>query len=546
MHYKNISIKHLLTIALIVASVVPVSIFTNIAFVESKNILESEFRLDIEVKSQTIIAEIDRIMFERSRNINSWSKLEVMHELRLGDVDKRLSRFLNDLKRSYQGVYVEIYAVNLAQQIVASSNSGQIGKQFEPTSLKNQLNQKQYIFSDKVIDPVTGELSGNLYAIFDWNQIIDLMDKSTGNKRSAALWTKQDELLASTSHWELYQKTEAITATSFSKGYQGANPLDWKVSVSQPKSTAFTPIRELGSIFLWFLLLLVLVASVSAVSLANHIARPIRKLSEFTKQFNLSTTTKAAPKAGPKELQALALAFDNMISDLKKSQENLTKAAKLATVGEMASAMSHEVRTPLGILKSSAQILMREKGLSEEAKEVCGFILSETERMNKLIDTLLDAGRSRPQEIVYQDFVALAKKTVSMLDTQSKNVNIQITGDKKLLIPFDAEQMTQVLLNLLINAIQATKKDTRIEINIYQHKKIAIIEIGDNGPGIPASILDKIFDPFFTQRKGGIGLGLAVVKKIIDAHQGKIEAGISELGGALFKIQLPLINKQNE
>ncbi len=122
MYFNNISIRRLLTIVLILASVLPLSIFTSIAFVESKQILESEISLDIQVKANTIMAEIDRMMFERSRNIHSWSQLEIMHELRLGDIDKRLSRFLSDLKNSYRGVYVEIDAVNLQHQIIASSD----------------------------------------------------------------------------------------------------------------------------------------------------------------------------------------------------------------------------------------------------------------------------------------------------------------------------------------------------------------------------------------------------------------------------------------
>lgn len=548
MQYKNISIKHLLTAVLIVASVLPVFIFTNIAFIESKKILEAEIRQDIEVKSQTIIAEIDRMMFERSRNLSSWSKLEMMHELRLGDLDKRLSRFLSDLKVSYRGVYLEIDAVNLSDKIIASSDAGKIGQAFKRPNPQQPSNHFQYILSEPIIDPITGQQSGTLYAMFNWAQVTELMERSTGNNRSAALWDEKNQLIASTSHWDLYQKTDIISASAFSKGYQGSPSLHWKVLVSQPTSTAFISIKELGAIFLWFLALLVIIAGVSAIVLANHLARPIRKLSDFTKKLKLSGHHLLAPKSGPRELQELAQAFDSMLVDLKKSQEDLTKAAKLAVVGELASAMSHEVRTPLGILKSSAQILMREKGLSDEAKEVCGFILSETERMNKLIDTLLDAGRTRPQEIVWQDIVALVNRTVSMLNTQNKNhkATIEIHGNKKLMVACDTEQITQVLLNLLINAMQATENNVRIQIKIYQEKQNAMIEIHDNGPGIPQTAIDKIFDPFFTQRKGGIGLGLAVVKKIIEAHQGKIEVGRSELGGALFTIQLPIKKNKDE
>jgi two-component system sensor histidine kinase HydH len=311
--------------------------------------------------------------------------------------------------------------------------------------------------------------------------------------------------------------------------------------MSQPKSIAFSPIRELGSIFLLFLLIVAAIASVVALLVANNIAKPIRKLSEFTANFKTLPLLTRVPTSGPKELQELSAAFEKMIADLKKTQADLTRAAKLAAVGELAAAMSHEVRTPLGILRSSAQILLREHGLSAEGLEVCSFILSETERMNKLMNTLLDAGRVRPQEISPTDLVPLAKKTIAMLSSQIQNTNstIDIIGDDSVLIAADAEQLTQVLLNLLLNAIQMAAANVHIEINIYADRQNACIAIADNGPGIEPAFCEKVFDPFFTQRQGGIGLGLAVVRQIIEAHHGSITASNSHLGGALFNIKFP-------
>ncbi len=545
MYFNNISIRRLLTIVLILASVLPLSIFTSIAFVESKQILESEISLDIQVKANTIMAEIDRMMFERSRNIHSWSQLEIMHELRLGDIDKRLSRFLSDLKNSYRGVYVEIDAVNFQHQIIASSDVARLGKTFPSLSLQQQLAQQQYVFSADIVDPITKQLSGHLYAVFDWQQIVNLLDRSTQNNRSAALFNEQNQLIAASNHWNIYQQTDAISAHSLSTSALREIPFQWKVAVTQPKSNAFESIHKLGSIFLWFLALLIVIVVLSAFALANNLSKPIRKLYQFTRHFNLSKPYKKLEPTGPMELKQLAEAFDQMILDLQQSQDNLTKAAKLAVVGELASAMSHEVRTPLGILRSSAQILMREKNLSDEAKEVCGFILSETERMNKLIDTLLDAGRNRPQEIARHDLLALCKKTIAMLQTKNHQADIQLLSQQPVFAQIDAEQITQVILNLLINAIQVMTSDGKIYIRITSGQQYANIEIGDNGPGIPEAYREQIFDPFFSQRKGGIGLGLAVVKKIIQAHQGTIQAGSSEYGGALFTIQLPL-EKSND
>jgi signal transduction histidine kinase len=542
MPFQNISIKYILPIAFVVASILPVSVFTAMAFIESKNTLETEISQDIQVKTQATMAEIDRMMFERAKNIDSWSKLDVMHELRLGDVDKRLSRFLFELKTSYRGIYQAIHAVNLKQQIIASTEAELIGQKFEATqSAANIAQRQQYILSDKIVDPITGEVSGYLYAVFDWNKVLQIMEDTTGDGRSAALFDASKNLLAETSHWEIYASADAITATALSRGYQGSAALQWQLAMSQPKSIAFSPIRELGSIFLLFLLIVAAIASAAALLVANNIAKPIRKLSEFTASFKTLPLSTKVPSTGPKELQELSAAFEKMIADLKKSQDDLTRAAKLAVVGELAAAMSHEVRTPLGILRSSAQILMREQGLSAEGLEVCSFILSETERMNKLVNTLLDAGRVRPQEISTRDVVLLAKHTVTMLSSQIQNTksSITISGETSVFAACDADQITQVLLNLLLNALQVAKTKVHIEISIYTDPQNACIDIADNGPGIGPEFYERVFDPFFSKRQGGIGLGLAVVRQIIEAHHGSISASSSQLGGALFSIKIP-------
>jgi signal transduction histidine kinase len=185
---------------------------------------------------------------------------------------------------------------------------------------------------------------------------------------------------------------------------------------------------------------------------------------------------------------------------------------------------------------------MREQGLSTEGKEVCGFILSETDRMNKLIDTLLDSGKVRPIEIEAINLVDLSNQTISMLSAQLQKAGVEITlsGQKILWIDCDKEQITQVLLNLMINAMQHINKKGKIELNLHTKNDYALIEIADSGPGIPLEFQERVFDPFFSKRTGGIGLGLAVVRQIIEAHHGTISAKNGHLGGALFTIRLPI------
>ena len=539
---KPISIRYLLAFAFVLASLIPVSVFSGMAFFQARQSLELEISEDIKIRSNAIMEEIDRMMFERQQNLNSWSGLDIMRELRIGDIDKRLSDFLSKSKTSYRGLYLEIHAVNLNNKIIASSEAIKIGSDFTNHQNLSPLTSSTWLFSSPIIDPITNQLTGYLYAFFDWSKITNILERSTGDSREAALFDTQGNIIGQSKNWQQGIDNQSIQAMSHSKGYQGAPSLNWRLVVLQSKSVAFEPIRKLGWMFLLFLLAVITISILAAAPVATMIAKPLRKLSAFTRNFKKIPNTAEIPKGGPKEIQALSKAFEQMIQDLHQSQQDLTRAAKLAVVGELSSALSHEVRTPLGILKSSAQILMREQGLSKEGKEVCGFILSETDRMNKLIDTLLDSAKVRPIEIEPIDLVELTKQTITMLSAQQQKsgVKINLIAPKKLSVDCDKEQITQVLLNLMINALQLINNKGKIEVNLYSKKNDVLIEIADTGPGIPTEFQERVFDPFFSKRPGGIGLGLAVVRKIIEAHQGTISAKNSHLGGALFTIRLPI------
>jgi len=207
----------------------------------------------------------------------------------------------------------------------------------------------------------------------------------------------------------------------------------------------------------------------------------------------------------------------------------------------MAAAMSHEVRTPLGILRSSADLLLREPKLTKDGIEVLGFIISETERLNRLVSTLIDSARPRQPQFVAVDLADLIKKVIGMLRGQSepKNITLNLALSKPLIAEIDHDQITQVIMNIVLNAIQILPIGGQIFIRLYQEQDTAMIEVADDGPGITDSNQAHIFEPFFTQRAGGVGLGLAVVRQIVQAHSGDIRYRNSQFGGAQFTISLP-------
>lgn len=550
-------IRRTLLFALLLAGLVPAVLVTLMAFVEARATLKTEIQHDMHTRAEAAAAEIDRMMFERVQNVLSWSRLDIMQEIRVGDVDKRLSSFLQELKTSYDGVYAELYVLDGNGLVVASSDPGHIGRKVETravwlTAAMPQgevralaLGADLLPLSAPIEDAFATTPSGTLYAVFDWQQVKAVLAAAAADSSAAALLDAKGELLASTERWQHTQDggRDILSATTHPHAFLRLPNFGWQVVLAQPEHIALAPVRHMGFVFLLLILATAIVAFLSAPPIAARIARPLAALTGFARNFIREQRQVTPPDEGPAEVRELAAAFSQMIADLEKSRENLTRAAKLAVVGEMAAAMTHEVRTPLGILRSSAQVLMREPGLSEEGREVCGFIVSETERLNRLVSTLLDSARPRQAEMQAVDLVELANQAIAMLATQAGKQGVTLSGKmdaESVFAHCDREQMTQVLLNLMLNAIQIIGAGGRIEVSVRQEAHQALLEVADNGPGIAPELAERVFDPFFTQRSGGVGLGLAVVRQIVLAHHGEIGVHPSVMGGALFRVRLPL------
>ncbi len=547
---KQLSIRQLLLLAFLLAGLLPAMLVSFLSFYQAKTALKKEISQDMQTHAQAIANDVARTMTERMHNVHTWSQLELMQELQIGDVDKRLSNFLQELKQNYGGIYVDIEVINLQQQIIASSNAQHVGqtatslpKWFEASLnrspiLVSPIRNNTLAISHAITDIQTKQHAGYLVAYFNWQVMQDLLAKAVVPPSAAALLDEQHHPIAQTGNWDKVENSH-VMAVSGPMLADGVIP-HWQLQLQKAHSVAVAPVHRLGYVFLALLIATLLLAAVLVKPIASAITRPLETLRRFVKHAKPASDVHA-PDGGPPEVQALSDAFETMLHDLDSSQQQLTRAAKLAVVGEMAAAMSHEVRTPLGILRSSADLLKREPKLSKEGHEVVGFIVSETERLNQLVTSLIDAARPRPPAFKPLDISALAAQIIAMLKPQAdaKNINIKLDTPEAAL-DADSGQMTQVLMNLIQNAVQILPQNGQIEVSIQPKSGQLEIRVDDNGSGIPAENQTHIFEPFFTQRAGGVGLGLAVVRQIIQAHHGSISYTPSHLGGARFTILLPL------
>ncbi len=546
---KRLTIRQLLLLAFLIAGLLPAMLVSFLSFYQARNALKKEITHDLQTLSQTVANSVSHMMFERTQNVASWSELAIMQELQIDDVDKRLSTFLRELQLSYGDVYRTIYVLNRQNKVIASSHPQQIN-QMTPIPIAwftsaigskkitySIIQQDVLAISQEIKEPSSDQVIGRLVAEFNWLQIQNLLNSAVQKPSTVALLGEQGSALAASTHWNESTGYEIHVESEFK--IQADAPT-WQVRVEKLHSLAVEPVHRLGYIFLALLASTLLFATFLVTPIAQAITQPLAKLTLFVRSFKQEQLAET-PKTGPPEVQELAIAFEDLMQDLTKMQANLTRAAKLAVVGEMAAAMSHEVRTPLGILRSSADLLLREPKLSKDGKEVLGFIISETERLNRLVSTLIDSARPRLPHFVAVDLTGLMTQIVGMLrvQAQAKNIALNLVLSAPVTAEVDHDQITQVMMNIVLNAIQILPTNGKVMISLRQYLDIAEIQVADDGPGISDENQAYIFEPFFTQRAGGVGLGLAVVRQIVQAHGGDIRYSTSQFGGAQFTISLP-------
>lgn len=583
------TIRYTLLMSYLLISLASALLITLMIFVHLREILRTEIENKLKSQATTIMQQIDTTLFERMENMAMWSRLEVMQEIKVRDVDKRLSHFLKELHDGYDGVYERIFAVNPESDIIAASDAAMIGSRCPPprpwlsATHNNHHHALQYLdidgerlhFSIAIPDAFgAGEL-GRLYAGFDWQEIFRLLDAplplSAASQSHALLVDNTGRVIAAsaalrkqpfqfrnlpalltriigahgslTTEADFLDNQPVLVGYAQSQGYRTFGGFGWRVLILQPSHSAFAPIGQLWLAILVFLCLTLALGVIVSFWMSAKIANPIIRLAEFTRDFMQGKQTAPPALKSSREITELSTQFALMIENLEQSRQDLVRVAKLAVIGEMAASMAHEVRTPLGILRSSAQMLQREPTLSDIGHEMTGFILSETQRLNELVTTLLECAKPRQPTFGLQHLNAIVEHTVELLQSQADNKNVRIVLRLQASEPWlscDRDHIIQVFLNLIMNAIQHVQPGGYIELTTRNQPDALETLVSDDGAGIADTHKNKVFEPFFTRRQEGIGLGLTVVQQIVLAHRGKIFVTDSDYGGACFHVLLPI------
>jgi signal transduction histidine kinase len=229
-------------------------------------------------------------------------------------------------------------------------------------------------------------------------------------------------------------------------------------------------------------------------------------------------------------------------AQIRQAQEAVARSDRLAALGQLSAGLAHELRNPLGTIKASSEMLNHNlSGENEIAREVAGFIGSEVDRANALITRFLQFARPLQLQLATADLSQTIDRAIALVEREISGIAIYRNYAPEMApFPFDAELMERVFYNLVLNAAQATAAGGAVTVKTRAALGTAEVAVIDRGTGIDPKHLETIFNPFFTTKPEGVGLGLAIVSKIVDEHGGKITVE-SELGkGSIFRVLLPM------
>src|SRR6267154_2376947 len=259
-------------------------------------------------------------------------------------------------------------------------------------------------------------------------------------------------------------------------------------------------------------------------------------------------------------LETLSKKLEETNRDLRRAEAEARRAERLAALGQLSAGLAHEIRNPLGVIKGSAEMLSQKVAGSQPlVAELAGYISSEVNRLNALVVRFLDFARPSKLELRPENISEIVDHSLESAEASFPNAKVKIERDYAPglpEIPVDRQMCEQVFINLITNAFQAMEgKDEgsdgtpertpegtlclSIKREVSNGKPGVCVTVEDSGPGVPPELREQIFNPFFTSKKEGVGLGLSIVAKIVDDHRGTIRLDSDTIKGARFRVFFP-------
>ncbi|MCB9516234.1 MAG: sensor histidine kinase [Candidatus Latescibacteria bacterium] len=353
----------------------------------------------------------------------------------------------------------------------------------------------------------------------------------------------------------------ALAGTSGSAVYRGVLGEDvlgawewlprqqWALMAEIGTTEAFAPLRRLARQIALLALAALLVALLLAVAVSRRLSRPLVALAEASERVAAGDLAVPSLPRGPGEIGGLGDRFTEMVAALARSREalarsgrELARAEQQAELGLLAGGLVHEMRNPLAAVKMNLSSLARGAQLDAVQAEQLALAREQGERLERMLGELLDYSRpvtAMPGLVVAAELAQQVDEASAAaltdcgvrLETALPALPLRFLGDRELL--------ARALVNLVVNAAQAAPADGRVQLRLTRDPDGLVLEVTDRGRGMPPAVRERLFDPFFTTREEGVGLGMSVVKRIVDLHGGRLAVESDEGQGTRVRILIP-------
>lgn len=336
--------------------------------------------------------------------------------------------------------------------------------------------------------------------------------------------------------------------------------LNWGLVAKQDLTEAFAPVVKLKNHVIILIFVCIIIVIAIGVSFANRITQPILQLAQGAKSIASGNLDHRISVVSQNEVGILAGEFNQMAAKLKESYSNLEqkveertsqllRAERLAAVGELAAEVAHEINNPLGGLRNFASMLENEPENVSQTKKYATLMLEGLKRVEMIVKRLLTFSRPYTLHIAENNINTILNSSLEFIEHRIEPGHVLIQKELNDSLPpvfVDADHISQSLINIMVNALESMPNGGKLTIktdNCKKHAECVTVCISDTGCGISDGIVDKIFDPFFTTKnkegEKGLGMGLAISKRIIEDHHGEISVESKMGQGTTFSVCLP-------
>ena len=276
--------------------------------------------------------------------------------------------------------------------------------------------------------------------------------------------------------------------------------------------------------------------------IGKNLTEPIKDLVGFTEQVadgNLDNTCEIKTQD---EIADLTIAFNQMTQDLKQSRDKLIQAERLATAGKMSASFAHEIRNPLSSMRMLSQMLMKKSDVTPEQQQSLEYILEEIERIDNIVKGLMDFARPTTLNLAQQTLTPILQSVLALMKANLEHHHIKVVSDfspELTDFQFDPDKIKQAFMNVVLNGMEAMPEGGTLTVSTFKQENTVCLKVMDTGIGISEEDIEHLFEPFFTRKDKGTGLGLANVKRILEEHDGKIKIDTTLGEGTTVTMCLP-------